>query len=97
MVVARKKRLSRCWISWLGNENKKSKKTTLRHEKRCGKDLEVIFVPEIYEEICRKLGFELADYVPPVSDTEDDTHENPFLKLTTEEIIFLYKNGYLDN
>lgn len=23
MVVARKKRLSRCWISWLGNRNRK--------------------------------------------------------------------------
>lgn len=54
-------------------------------------------MPEMYEEICDKLGFEPSAYDPPVSDTEDDTHENPFLKLTTEEIIFLYKNGYLNN
>ncbi len=54
-------------------------------------------MPEMYEEICDKLGFEPSAYDPPVSNTEDDTHENPFLKLTTEEIIFLYKNGYLNN
>lgn len=39
-------------------------------------------MPEKYREICDKLGFDLSDYKPPVSDTEDDTHENPFLKLT---------------
>ena len=52
-------------------------------------------MPEMYKKICDKLGFEPSTYDPPVSDTEDDTHENPFLKLTSEEIIYLYENGYL--
>ncbi len=52
-------------------------------------------MPEKYREICDKLGFDLSDYKPPVSDTEDDTHENPFLKLTGDEIMYLYENGYL--
>lgn len=52
-------------------------------------------MPEMYKKICDKLGFEPPTYDPPVSDTEDDTHENPFLKLTSEEIMYLYENGYL--
>ncbi len=52
-------------------------------------------MPEIYKEICDKLGFEPSAYDPPVSDTEDDTQENPFLKLTSDEIMYLYENGYL--
>lgn len=52
-------------------------------------------MPEMYKKICDKLGFEPSAYDPPVSDTEDDTHENPFLKLTSDEIMYLYENGYL--
>lgn len=52
-------------------------------------------MPEMYKKICDKLGFEPSMYDPLISDTEDDTHENPFLKLSSEEIMYLYKNGYL--
>lgn len=48
-----------------------------------------------YEEICEKLGFipsELSDDVPA---EENDTLENPFSVLTSEEKLYLYKNGYL--
>ena len=49
-----------------------------------------------YKEICDKLGFDLADYEPPpIPDTEDDRYENPFLKITADEIMYLYDNGYL--
>ncbi len=52
-------------------------------------------MPEKYREICDKLGFEPSEYDPPYASTEDDTHENPFLKLTGDEIMYLYENGYL--
>lgn len=48
-----------------------------------------------YEEICEKLGFipsELSDDVPA---EENDTLGNPFSVLTSEEKLYLYKNGYL--
>lgn len=51
---------------------------------------------ERYKKICEKLGFDLSEYDPPVSHTEDDRRENPFLKLTLEENMYLYENGYLD-
>ena len=52
-------------------------------------------VDEKYNEICEKLGFipsELPDDVPA---QEDDSLDNPFSVLDTDEIIYLYKNGYL--
>lgn len=49
-----------------------------------------------YEIICEKLGFIPKEYKAKCADTEDDNWENPFLKLTTEEIDFLWKNGYLN-
>lgn len=50
-----------------------------------------------YESICDKLGFipsELPDDVPA---QEDDSLDNPFSVLDADEILFLYKNGYLKN
>lgn len=52
-------------------------------------------VDEKYNEICEKLGFipsELPDDVPA---QEDDRLDNPFSVLDADEIIYLYKNGYL--
>ena len=49
-----------------------------------------------YREICDKLGFEPSEYDPTYSGTEDDRYENPFLKLTGDEIMYLWDNGYLD-
>ncbi len=48
-----------------------------------------------YKAICDKLGFipsELPDDVPA---QEDDNLKNPFSVLDAEEIVYLYKNGYL--
>lgn len=48
-----------------------------------------------YKAICEKLGFipsELPDDVPA---QEDDSLKNPFSVLDAEEIVYLYKNGYL--
>lgn len=52
-------------------------------------------VDEKYNEICEKLGFipsELPDDVPA---QEDDSLDNPFSVLNADEIVYLYKNGYL--
>ena len=49
-----------------------------------------------YKEICDKLGFDLADYEPPpYIGTEDDRYENPFSRISLEEKLYLYDNGYL--
>ena len=48
-------------------------------------------MPKKYEEIVAKLGFEPVDYEP---DMTKDEHENPFLALTGEEIVWLWENGY---
>lgn len=48
-----------------------------------------------YKRICKKLGFIPSQYKAPETDGEDDRWENPFLSLTSEEIMFLYNNGYL--
>ena len=42
-----------------------------------------------YEGICEKLGLDVDTYQPPESDTEDDSVESPFRKLTLEELTFL--------
>ncbi|MCD8216699.1 MAG: hypothetical protein LUD01_01405 [Clostridiales bacterium] len=42
-----------------------------------------------YESICEKLGFDVDTYVPTISDTEDDSVENPFVKLSIDELDFL--------
>lgn len=44
-----------------------------------------------YESICEKLGFKIEDYHPKYSNTEDDSRERPFDKLTVEELSFLCK------
>lgn len=52
-------------------------------------------VDEKYNAICEKLGFipsELPDDVPA---QENDSLDNPFSVLDADEIIYLYKNGYL--
>jgi len=51
-------------------------------------------MPKKYDEIVAKLGFEQADYKP---DMTKDEQENPFLVLTGEEIMWLWKQGYLKN
>ncbi len=43
-----------------------------------------------YESICKKLGFDVEDYEPVVSDHEDDSRVSPFSVLTIEESEFLY-------
>ena len=43
-----------------------------------------------YENICKKLGFDIEDYEPVVSDHEDDSRVSPFSVLTIEESEFLY-------
>ena len=48
-----------------------------------------------YKRICGKLGFIPSKYEAPEIDTEDDNWENPFSILTTDEVMFLYTNGYL--
>ena len=42
-----------------------------------------------YDMICEKLGFRLENYQFPHFDTEDDSWESPFRKLTIEERDFL--------
>ena len=49
-----------------------------------------------YKKICDKLGFDPMKYKAPNTDTEDDRFPNPFLVLTNEEIMFLYKK-YMHN
>lgn len=51
-------------------------------------------MPKKYDEIVKKLGFEPADYEPDL--TKDD-YPNPFTVLTGEEIMWLWKQGYLKN
>ena len=49
-----------------------------------------------YKRICEKLGFIPSEYTAKETTvTEDDNWTNPFSVLTTEEINFLYENGYL--
>ena len=43
-----------------------------------------------YESICKKLGFDVENYKPEVSDYEDDSRISPFSILTIEESEFLY-------
>ena len=42
-----------------------------------------------YESICEKLGFDVDTYEPTFSDTEDDSVESPFRRLSLEELDFL--------
>lgn len=48
-----------------------------------------------YKRICEKLGFIPSKYKTPETDSEDDNWVNPFSVLTTDEVKFLYVNGYL--
>lgn len=51
-----------------------------------------------YNSICKKLGFEPSKYEYPEDEecTEDDSKENPFSVLTTDEKYFLLFNGFLN-
>lgn len=51
-----------------------------------------------YERICKKLGCKPTEVEIPDFKTEDEDHDwvNPFSVLTSEESIFLYENGYLN-
>ena len=49
-----------------------------------------------YKRICDKLGFKPSEFKAPEFTTEDDNWENPFMVLTSDEISFLYDNGYLN-
>ncbi len=42
-----------------------------------------------YKSICDKLGFDVDTYEIPICDTEDDSEESPFSRLTFEELCFL--------
>lgn len=53
-------------------------------------------IEEKYKSICDKLGFIPSEYQPDIRDTEYDGEENPFLKLSTEELDFLLTSGYLN-
>jgi hypothetical protein len=50
-----------------------------------------------YERICKKLGFIPSEFKAPDFETEDDSWESPFKKLTADEIEFLFDNGYFNN
>ena len=50
-----------------------------------------------YERICKKLGFIPSEFKAPDFETEDDSLESPFKKLTADEIEFLFDNGYFNN
>ena len=47
-----------------------------------------------YSQIVRKLGFEPKNYIPDLSDTENDNYVNPFSVLSIEELHFLQNNNY---
>lgn len=47
-----------------------------------------------YKRICDKLGFVPSKYKHDYAGTEFDGAVNPFAVLTTDEIMFLYENGY---
>ncbi|WP_294578119.1 hypothetical protein [uncultured Thomasclavelia sp.] len=51
-----------------------------------------------YKRLCIKLGFIPSEYEPDTSKGvfEDGNMYNPFKKLTYDELMFLYDNGYLD-
>lgn len=48
-----------------------------------------------YRQICKTLGCEPKHLITPMFENEDDSWEDPVLRLTTEEIMFLHENGYL--
>ena len=50
---------------------------------------------EIYKRICDKLGGEPKDLEFPDFDTEDDSWESPFKKLTREEMDYIVNSGCL--
>ena len=50
---------------------------------------------EKLREIMEKLGFDPRTYKPYIVPAEDDRFDNPFSKLTTEEIDFLADNKLL--
>ncbi len=50
---------------------------------------------EVYKRICKKLGCEPKDVKIPDFDTEDDTWESPFKKLTIEEMDYIVDNECL--
>lgn len=52
---------------------------------------------KIYESICQKLGFCLEDYRPQISQTEDDSLESPFRKLTGEELDYVIQYSKQNN
>ena len=49
-----------------------------------------------YKRICDKLGFIPSEFKAPDFETEDDSWESPFKKLTANELEFLFDNGYLN-
>ena len=50
---------------------------------------------EIYKRICDKLGCEPKDLEFLDFDTEDDSWESPFKKLTREEMDYIVNSGCL--
>ncbi len=52
-------------------------------------------VDEKYNQICEKLGFIPSEYKPKVPSYEDDSRINPFSVLETDELLYLFDNGYM--
>ncbi|MEG0228783.1 MAG: hypothetical protein RR446_05860 [Lachnospiraceae bacterium] len=51
---------------------------------------------ELYEKICKKLGFVPSEYKSKNFGTENDTQENPFSVLSFDEKVYLYDKGYFN-
>lgn len=52
-------------------------------------------IDEKYNKICEKLGFIPSELKTEYSGYEDDSIPNPFSILETEELCYLFDNGYL--
>lgn len=50
---------------------------------------------EVYKRICEKLGCEPKHVTIPDFETEDDSWESPFKKLTKEEMDYIINNRCL--
>lgn len=49
-----------------------------------------------YLRICDKLGFTIPEYKHEWSGHEDDSKISPFSVLTTDELIYLFDNGFMN-
>lgn len=73
-------------------------KSTLQNQSEFDSKGGIEIIPpgdEKYDTICKKLGFVPSEYKPEASDYEDDSRVSPFSKLDTDELLYLFDNGYL--